>query len=172
MRSLRNRLAVVFGLIVLGAIGTVYLSVTPRLQERLTEQKLDALQADAERTALGQRSIAEGLGTNIDGELLARRVGDAASRSSAEVLVLGRVRGNPPGLSLAEDSQANGGVRFDDVSGVALKAMETRRPQTDHGADRRRPAGARRPAACCAARRSSASRCSPTRWPTWRPTWP
>src|SRR4051812_43918547 len=125
MRSLRNRLAVVFGLIVLGAIGTVYLSVTPRLQERLTEQKLDALQADAERT-LPPREVTEALGNgNINGEVLARRVGDAASRSSAEVLVLGRVRGNPPGLSLAEDSQANGGVRFDDVSPVALRALQT-----------------------------------------------
>jgi DNA-binding transcriptional LysR family regulator len=35
LRSLRNRLAVVFGLIVLGAIGTIYLTVTPRLEERL-----------------------------------------------------------------------------------------------------------------------------------------
>src|ERR671929_138413 len=33
LRSLRNRLAVVFGLIVLGAIGTIYLTVTPRLDQ-------------------------------------------------------------------------------------------------------------------------------------------
>ena len=127
LRSLRNRLAVVFGLIVLGAIGTVYLSVTPRLQERLTDQKLDALLADARR---GEQDIAPIMGTNVDGEALARRVGDAASRSSAEVLVLGRVRGNPPGLSLAEDSQRNGGVRFEDVSGVALEALRTGRAST------------------------------------------
>jgi hypothetical protein len=38
LRSLRNRLAVVFGLIVLGAIGTIYLTVTPRLEERLRNQ--------------------------------------------------------------------------------------------------------------------------------------
>ena len=45
--------------------------------------------------------------------------------------MLGRVRGNPPGLSLAEDSQANGGVRFDDVSAVgAATRCDTRRPQT------------------------------------------
>ena len=49
LRSLRNRLAVVFGLIVLGAIGTIYLTVTPRLEERLQDQKLDRLQADARR---------------------------------------------------------------------------------------------------------------------------
>ena len=47
LRSLRNRLAVVFGLIVLGAIGTIYLTVTPRLQERLRNQKIERMLADA-----------------------------------------------------------------------------------------------------------------------------
>jgi signal transduction histidine kinase len=129
LRSLRNRLAVVFGLIVLGAIATVYLSVTPRLQERLTEQKLDALQADAERT-LPPKQVSDVLGGgNIDGEQLAKRVGDAASQSSAEVLLLTRVKGAPPGLSVAEDSQTNGGVGFNDVSDVALRALSTGKPQ-------------------------------------------
>ena len=54
LRSLRNRLAVVFGLIVLGAIGTIYLTVTPRLEERLQGQKLDRLQADARRYVEGR----------------------------------------------------------------------------------------------------------------------
>ena len=53
LRSLRNRLAVAFGLIVLGAIGTIYLTVTPRLEERLQDQKLDRLQEDARRSAAG-----------------------------------------------------------------------------------------------------------------------
>jgi two-component system, OmpR family, sensor kinase len=130
LRSLRNRLAVVFGLIVLGAIATVYLSVTPRLQERLTEQKRDALRDDAART-LKPKDVTAALGNgNVNGEELARLAGFAAARSSAEVLVLRRVKGNPPGLSLAEDSQANGGVRFEDVSPLALKALEMGEPQT------------------------------------------
>jgi two-component system, OmpR family, sensor kinase len=130
LRSLRNRLAVVFGLIVMGAIGTVYLSVTPRLQERLTEQKLTALKTDAART-LPQKEVTDALGGgNVNGEMLARLAGVAASRSSAEVLVLQRVKGDPPGLSLAEDSQANGGVRFEEVSSLALRALETGEPQT------------------------------------------
>ena len=41
LRSLRNRLAVIFALIILGAIGTIYLSVTPRLEAALTSQRLD-----------------------------------------------------------------------------------------------------------------------------------
>ena len=59
LRSLRNRLAVVFGLIVFGAIGTIYLTVTPRLEERLQDQKLERLQADAARYVEGRTGWAE-----------------------------------------------------------------------------------------------------------------
>jgi signal transduction histidine kinase len=129
LRSLRNRLAVVFGLIVLGAIGTVYLSTVPRLEDRLTEQKLEGLEADARRFAGGDSGLAEAIGANEAGEALARRATQAASRSSAEVLVMSIVRGNPAGLSLAEDSSVNGGVRFEEVNRVALDALRSRRPQ-------------------------------------------
>jgi two-component system, OmpR family, sensor kinase len=133
LRSLRNRLAVVFGLIVLGAIGTVYLSVTPRLEDRLTEQKLDALEADARPVAGG-----DGVGSlarlvdedNVDGEALAKKATEASDSASAEVLVLDLVEGNPRGLSPTEDSSPNGGVHFEDVNAVALDALATRRPQT------------------------------------------
>src|SRR5215207_3597935 len=47
LRSLRNRLAVIFALIIIGAIGTIYLSVTPRLEASLTRQRLDQVQATA-----------------------------------------------------------------------------------------------------------------------------
>ena len=51
LRSLRNRLAVIFALIILGAIGTIYLSVTPRLEASLTAQTLDQVRAtSAQRT--------------------------------------------------------------------------------------------------------------------------
>ena len=51
LRSLRNRLAVIFALIILGAIGTIYLSVTPRLEASLTAQTLDRVRAtSAQRT--------------------------------------------------------------------------------------------------------------------------
>src|ERR671934_165310 len=53
LRSLRNRLAVVFGLIVLGAIATIYLSTTPRLEERLTNQRLEGLAQSAKDAARG-----------------------------------------------------------------------------------------------------------------------
>ncbi len=47
LRSLRNRLALLFGLIVLGAILLVYLSVVPQLQGALREQKVQSLVEDA-----------------------------------------------------------------------------------------------------------------------------
>ena len=45
LRSLRNRLAVIFALIMLGAIGTIYLSVTPRLEDEPDDQQLDQVAA-------------------------------------------------------------------------------------------------------------------------------
>jgi len=129
MRSLRNRLAMVFGLIVLGAIGTVYLSTVPRLEDRLTEQKLDALETDARQAAGGDSGLAEAIGTEQVGEELARRVTGAASRASAEVLVLTPLRGKPAGLSVAEDSTVNGGVQFEEVTAVAIEALASGRPR-------------------------------------------
>jgi len=127
LRSLRNRLAVVFGLIVLGAIGTVYLSVTPRLEDNLRQQKLDALEDDAARLS---ETLARIVGTEAGEEFLPQRVTSAAARSSAEVIVLARVRGNPPGVQLANDSTPDGGVRYEDVRDLGLAVLTSRRPAT------------------------------------------
>ena len=51
MRSLRNRLAVIFALIIIGAIGTIYLSVTPRLEASLTTQRQNQVRATTQYTA-------------------------------------------------------------------------------------------------------------------------
>jgi two-component system OmpR family sensor kinase len=126
LRSLRNRLAIVFGLIVLGAIATVYLTTVPRLQDRLTGQKLDGLEADARRYAA---DLGTALAAKQEGENLARRVAAAASRSSAEVIVMKPLEGRPTGLTLAEDSTVNGGVDSGDISRIALDAYESRRPR-------------------------------------------
>src|SRR3954452_19752488 len=113
LRSLRNRLAVVFGLIVLGAIATVYLTTVPRLQDRLTGQKLNGLESDAQPSA---PDLATGLAAKEEGETLARRVANAASRSSAEVIVMKPLEGKPTGLTLSEDSTVNGGVIIREVN--------------------------------------------------------
>jgi two-component system, OmpR family, sensor kinase len=133
LRSLRNRLAIVFGLIVLGVIGTIYLSVVPRLEDRLRNQKLDALTAEAKRAAGGDTGLAVVMmSDSVDGEVLSRRVARAAARSGAEVLVVTPLRGKPQPLAvtLAEDSAPNGGVSLDDVSALAVEAVHRRRPAT------------------------------------------
>ncbi len=128
LRSLRNRLAAVFGLIVLGAIATIYLSTLPRLEDRLTAQKLDALEADAQRYAGGPGGLADAIGADKVGEPLAKSVTAAASRSSAEVLVMTPLK-DPAGLTLQEDSTVNGGVEFEEVTAIGLEALRTRKPQ-------------------------------------------
>ena len=58
LRSLRNRLALIFALIILGAIGTIYLSVTPRLEASLTSQRLSGLIAVLIRAISGWPDLA------------------------------------------------------------------------------------------------------------------
>ena len=126
LRSLRNRLAVVFGLIVLGAIGTIYLTVTPRLEERLQEQKLDRLPEDARRAVEGPSGIAVRLPSRAtDG--FKQEVASAAARSSAEVIVLNR-RTQPTSVTGVVDSQPEGGLQAGDISAVALEAVNSGRP--------------------------------------------
>src|SRR5687767_9623040 len=105
LRSLRNRLAVVFGLIVLGAIGTIYLTVTPRLEERLRNQKLDGLAMDARRAVGGDLGLAARYNTNpnADSPLQEQRVTAVAAAASAEVLIFDKLK-DPVALSPQIDS--------------------------------------------------------------------
>ena len=81
-RSLRNRLALLFGLIVLGAIGLLYLSVVPQLEGALRDQKVDSL----EENALGPaRTVADRILGGADRQ---RLVDTAAERSGARVTLL------------------------------------------------------------------------------------
>jgi two-component system OmpR family sensor kinase len=128
LRSLRNRLAVVFGLIVLGAIGTIYLTVTPRLEERLRNQKLERLQADARGYVEGRGQLAEIYLPEAEDVLPEARVNAAAVGSSAEVLVLDRLGGRPVALAGNYDSAPDGGVVETDVRSLALDAARVGRP--------------------------------------------
>jgi len=128
LRSLRNRLAVVFGLIVLGAIGTIYLTVTPRLEERLQNQKLDRLQTDARRYVEGDRGWAATYDGEFENVLPDTRVNGAAAAISAEVLVLDLLSSGPSSLAGNVDSAPDGGISESDVRTVALGAVSSRRP--------------------------------------------
>src|SRR4051794_30287045 len=131
LRSLRNRLAVVFGLIVLGAIGTIYLTVTPRLQDRLRNQKLERLQQDARSNVEGSGGFAADYDVDTKGTkhppLPRRVVNQAAVGASAEVLILDSVD-QPLALLGKMDSVPEGGLDVDDVRPLALEAASTKRP--------------------------------------------
>ncbi|HET8759037.1 MAG TPA: HAMP domain-containing sensor histidine kinase [Solirubrobacteraceae bacterium] len=130
LRSLRNRLAVVFGLIVLGAIGTIYLTVTPRLQERLRNQKLERLEADARTNVEGAGGFAD---TYLPGRgkkppLKKRVVNQAAAGASAEVLIL-EVHEEPLSLVGKMDSVEDGGLDTADARDLGgFAAARTGRP--------------------------------------------
>ena len=128
LRSLRNRLAVVFGLIVLGAIGTIYLTVTPRLEERLRNQKVDRLLADARSNIQGPFGFAAQYDiTHPKRPLPKRDVNAAAAGASAEVLVLHRLH-DPDGLIGEMDSLPDSGLDADQVRPLALEAMRSHHP--------------------------------------------
>ena len=128
LRSLRNRLAVVFGLIVFGAVGTIYLTVTPQLEERLQDQKLNRLQADARRYVGGKTGWAETYRGTDESVLADSRVEGAAAAVSAEVLVLDLLSSGPSSLAGNVDSAPDGGISESDVRTISLEAVATRRP--------------------------------------------
>ena len=114
LRSLRNRLALIFGLIVAAAIGGVYLSVAPQLEDRLREDKLQTLAQNARREA-----------ASLDRLTLAT-VRGAAARSSSEISVYDVFRGpQDPTLVRRLESTPGGGLEIEDVQGVALEALST-----------------------------------------------
>ena len=123
IRSLRNRLALIFGLIVLGAIAIVYFAVAPQLEGRLRDQKLDGLADDAKRYAPPLRRL---VGSDAPQSQVAREVRLVATRASAEVNVVGVVGGTEDSLFVIADSDT-GGVEIDDVQSVAQAALATGR---------------------------------------------
>jgi signal transduction histidine kinase len=128
LRSLRNRLAVVFGLIVLGAIGTIYLTVTPRLQDRLRNQKLERLLADTRSNVEGSGGFATEYNPFAKNSPLPRRViNQAAAGASAEVILFDSID-QPLALVEKTDSVPDGGLNDDDVRALAIEAARTKRP--------------------------------------------
>jgi two-component system OmpR family sensor kinase len=148
LRSLRNRLAVIFALIILGAIGTIYLSVTPRLEASLTAQRLNGLVVDSKKylpriarvlpaDAGPQPKTTDRKALKVYAEnaknakqrrdSAARRTADAAG---AEVLVYTVAEAGP---FLVSDSKQGGGVTGDDVLDLAVRAIRSRHETTATG---------------------------------------
>jgi two-component system, OmpR family, sensor kinase len=136
LRSLRNRLAVIFALIIAGAIGTIYLSVTPRLEASLTKQRLDGLAARgrtyAPDVALKLPDSAYNVKPGKDRAERIKAARDKAVRRFAEqvnteILALKVDKAGPYVLT---DSTPDGGATAADVQGIARQAIRTRRQAT------------------------------------------
>jgi len=142
LRSLRNRLAVIFALIIIGAIGTIYLSVTPRLEASLTSQRLDQVRASATqytpevagklvspREFYGDKEVPTLKdGTTLDqARIRADRnaaVRRFAERVGTEIIVMSN---RPGGAFLLTDSTPDGGATSRDVQEVTREAIRTNR---------------------------------------------
>ena len=141
MRSLRNRLAVIFALIILGAIGTIYLSVTPRLDASLTAQTLDRVRATSEQrtSEIAQflypaRDLfpEDEIPKTEDGLIDEGRVRDEreartrqfAERIGTEVIVMSAPKAGP---FLFTDSTPDGGANSRAVQAVTREALDTGR---------------------------------------------
>jgi signal transduction histidine kinase len=131
---LRNRLAVIFALIIIGAIGTIYLSVTPRLEASLTSQRLDQVAADGRQLTPGvalympqrDKPVAP-KDTKKAKDARDRGVRRFAESANTEIIVMS-IGGVGP--FLLTDSTPDGGATSRDVQGVTRKALQTKRQAT------------------------------------------
>jgi signal transduction histidine kinase len=90
MRSLRNRLALIFFAITLTAIAGIYLYVAPQLESSLREEKQRALAASARTYS---PPLARSVGSRVNQAGVDRAVRQAADRSGARVTLFGVSRG-------------------------------------------------------------------------------
>jgi signal transduction histidine kinase len=123
IRSLRNRLVLIFFAVTFVAIGALFLYVAPGLQNRLLDEKVSALSAAAAKYS---PDIARELGTRAPLATLQRMVDRAALESHYRVslLAVNRVSGQPQISSLVD---SNGGLLY---FPLAYEAVQRGRPLT------------------------------------------
>jgi two-component system, OmpR family, sensor kinase len=125
LRSLRNRLTLIFALIVAGAIGIVYFYVTPRLEDELVTQKLERLAEEAETDVSGlARIVGDPAYTGDD---ISRVNNNAATRASAEVTTY---QVSPSLEQLSRVGVSNPGAVPLDVDELADRAIRSGKPMT------------------------------------------
>ncbi|MEA2391661.1 MAG: hypothetical protein QOK31_1770 [Solirubrobacteraceae bacterium] len=110
LRSIRNRLTLLFGLVTLGAIAAVYLYLVPQLESGLREEKLGRMKAAAlARTG----PIARTVGSDVPAREVVQRVRQAADVSAARVTLLQVSRvGAALQLHVEADSNVTGEQRL------------------------------------------------------------
>ena len=133
MRSIRNRLALLFAAITAGSIAVVYFYVVPQLETRLRNEKLDSLAADA-RVYSG--ALNRAIGSKLPKAVLDREVRQAANRSSTRVTLLDVSRGTE-GIRVSPISDSTGGTDQGDLQfQLALQAIGEKRTVTGSEASR------------------------------------
>lgn len=142
LRSLRNRLAVIFALIIVGAIGSIYLSVTPRLEASLTSQREDQVRATALQYTpdvarflyppddfYSDRDVPTLRDGTVDQRVVRRdRVAGVrrfAERIGTEIIIMAD---RPSGAFVFTDSTPDGGATNRDVADITREASEKGRP--------------------------------------------
>jgi two-component system OmpR family sensor kinase len=131
LRSLRNRLAVIFALIIIGAIGTIYLSVTPRLEASLTSQREKQVATDGRRLTPDVLQFLPKQGRKENEKTKERRDGKVrkfAESQNTELIVMSIKDAGP---FLLTDSTPDGGATSRDVQGVTRRAWASKRQATD-----------------------------------------
>jgi signal transduction histidine kinase len=127
MRSLANRLALIFFLITLGAMAIVYVVVVPTLKQSLVTERTDRLAASAERFS---GVIERAIDSNAPVAVLDAVVRQAADQANARVTLLGVNRGTF-GPQPFVKSDSNAGTDIGDLEfPAAAQAIESRRPAT------------------------------------------
>jgi signal transduction histidine kinase len=134
LRSLRNRLALIFALIIIGAIGTIYLSVTPRLEASLTTQRLNQVAADGRQLTPGlarylpqrDKPVAPRDARKAK-DARDRRVRRFAESANTEIIIMSIGAAGP---FLITDSTPDGGATSRDVQAVTRLANRTGRQAT------------------------------------------
>lgn len=136
LRSLRNRLAVIFALIIIGAIGTIYLSVTPRLEASLTSQRVDQVSTSANQYTpdVGERlrppdpmpflddnETVDEAAIQVEKKNAIRSFAESVN---SEIIVMSQ---GEDGWYAAADSTPDGGATSQDVQAVAREAWRTGR---------------------------------------------
>ena len=123
LRSLRNKLALLFFGIVALAFGLVFFLVVPQLRSSLEDQQLDDLERASRATAEQLERAQERAIPAADLDELVRAVADA---SGAQVTLLGVQEGDDVLFYPISDSRAQRLEELPDEA--AAEAFETRRP--------------------------------------------
>jgi signal transduction histidine kinase len=126
-RRLALRLALLYFAIVLAAILVVYFYVAPRLESRLTDEKLHTLSTAAQQYS---GPVVHALGSQLPVKSLDKAVRQAGDRANARTTLLGVSKGSE-GLRLYPISDSTTDVPISDLQfQVANDALATKRVQT------------------------------------------